>query len=231
MSLLLNEGKLVKYSVLIFLSLVISMGSASAWNAGQDKTHEHIAAQLYSDLNGKSHNIDLLEFKKGANKPDVIDSKHKERHAYWRSVNYADLNFKKAKSYYQLAITTKDPKLKVYYFKQESFYMGMASHYISDTYAAPHPTQVINHQTFYKYADEVTSLHTLKVPLPAVNLRTYSGLKKFLYFGYTQGRGIALDWNHHQLWKHPKLAKQTAALNLYLAYTATLEVFKQWFGF
>ncbi|MCE5214593.1 MAG: zinc dependent phospholipase C family protein [Methanobacterium sp.] len=211
----------------------MAMGSSFAWNAGHDKTHELIVTQLYQDMpTSISQNLDLAEMKKGANYPDVKDSQSKWKHAYPASTDYAEEYLKMAMNDYKNAMKTSNPTLKAKFFKDESFHLGMASHYISDTFAAPHTTNKMKeYQLFYSYADQITHIYPTKIPLPVLNLKTHNGLKKFLEFGKNEGYKVAQYWNNNQVWKNPTLALKVAGDNLDLAYAATLAVFKQWLGF
>ncbi len=212
------------------IAIFISMGSSFAWNSGQDKTHEHIAAQIYNDMpTSINQNLDLTYMKRGADKPDDIDRNKKYRHAYPASVTYTEKYLKLAKTEYQKAIKTGDPSLKDRYYKRESYFLGMASHYISDTFAAPHTTHVKYYDEFYKLADKVTNIKTKAVP--AFNLKTHNGLNNFLRYGKTQGYKVAQSWNKLSLRTHKSSADKLVEDNLNLAYSATLAVFKQWLGF
>lgn len=228
-----KDKNLFIYPILIGLAIFISMGSASAWNAGPDKTHELIATQLYHDMpTSISQNLDLVEMKKGANYPDVKDAGSKYKHAYPASADYAEKYLKMAMKDYQNAIKTTNPTLKTRFFKQESYHLGMASHYISDTFAAPHTTSKMkNYQEFYKLAEQITHIYKTTTTLPVLNLKTHNGLKTFLKFGKTEGYKVYQYWNKNQVWKNPSSALEVAGDNLDLAYAATLAVFKQWLGF
>jgi hypothetical protein len=83
-------------------------------------------------------NLDLSEMKKGANYPDKLDKDNKNLHAYPLSVNKTEENLKKAMTYYHMARDAKTATDRTKYYKQESFFLGCATHYISDTFAAPH---------------------------------------------------------------------------------------------
>ena len=230
---LLEREKIIKYSIFLLLVLIMAMDSSSAWNAGQGKTHELIVSQLYQDMpTSISQNLNLAEMKKGANYPDVLDSQSKWKHAYSASTDYAYKYMNMAMKDYQNAMKTSNPTLKAKYFNDESFHLGMASHYISDTFAAPHTTgKMKNYQSFYTYAEQIKQIYPTKTPLPVVNLKTHNGLKTFLQFGKTEGYKVAQYWNQHQVWKNSKTALKVAGDNLDLAYAATLAVFKQWLGF
>ncbi len=150
--------------VILLITSPLTINLSNAWNSGHDTTHEHIAAKLYSDM--PTHikkNLDISEMKKGANLPDKSDKDKKYLlHKYPLSVDKVEENLKKAMTYFNKAKNAQ-PVDKTKYYKQESLHLGMATHYISDTFAAPHTAYMENYKDYYKIADKVTKYKGNKI--------------------------------------------------------------------
>lgn len=224
-----------KLLVVIFLTRLLIFNPSAAWNSGHDKTHELIAAKLYSDMPANiQKNLDLSEMKAGADYPDKLDAGKKYRHAYPTSVDLAQKNLEKAMDDYKIARNAKTASDRKKFYKQESFHLGMASHYMADTFAAPHTIhRMENYDQYYKIADGIADIKGMKLPqnIWNLNLRSHNGLDSLLKYGKDEGNIDAKYWNEMEVWKHHQEASALARTNLKLAYAGNLAVFKQWLGF
>ncbi len=91
--------------------------------------------------------------KSGANYPDILDKDNKKLHAYPLSVDKVEENLNAAMDCYRKARNAFGTDKTKY--RQESFHLGMATHYISDTFAASHCIYTIeNYKDYYKIAEE-----------------------------------------------------------------------------
>ncbi|HWQ20763.1 MAG TPA: zinc dependent phospholipase C family protein [Methanotrichaceae archaeon] len=230
-----NISLTFKLSIVILIALPLTIGLSSAWNSGHDKTHELIAAKLYSDMpDNIKKNLDLSEMKAGADYPDKLDAGDKRRHAYPLSVDYAEKNLKKAISDYHDARNAKTPQDRKKYYREESFHLGMATHYIADTFAAPHTmSKMDHHDQYYKTADGIKDIQGARLPqeIWTLDLKSRDGLDALLKYGKREGNKDAQYWNDNRIWEDHQKASKLATGNLKLAYAGTLAVFKQWLGF
>jgi hypothetical protein len=117
---------LIKILVIFFIFGVVFTPSASAWHWN---THKNIAEGIYNSMPADvQHNLNLSEMRIGAAAPDLVfkDNKYKGHRypkTYLKAVNW----LKKGKTAYQEG-----------YYNNASYCFGVASHYISDSYVAPH---------------------------------------------------------------------------------------------
>ena len=229
-----NMNSVLRLLVVISIASTLTIGLSSGWNSGIGKTHEHIAAKLYSDMPANiKKKLDISEMKKGASYPDKLDAGKKYRHSYPASVNLVEKNLKEAMTYYHKARNAKTATERAKYYKQESYHLGMASHYISDTFTAPHTTYMKNYKVYYGIADKVTNIKGTKLPQSKYNLKlkNHKDLDILLKYGKDEGYKKAQDWNKKEIWKYQGDSKSLATSNLNLAYAGTLAIFKQWLGF
>jgi hypothetical protein len=227
-------NSVLKLLVVILIASPLTVNLSDAWNSGTNHTHEHIAAKLYSDMPANiQKNLDISEMKKGANYPDTLDVGHKELHAYPLSVNKTEENLKAAMTDFKNARNAKTTTERTKYYKQESFHLGMATHYISDTFAAPHCIyRMENYHDYYKIADGITDMKGTTLPQNVTrNLKSHEGLDTLLKYGHDEGRKDAQYWNENQIWKDQTKSKSLVTKNLKRAYAGTLAVFEQWLGF
>jgi hypothetical protein len=226
---------LLKLLVIILVISPLAIDLSNAWNSGHDKTHELIAAKLYSDMPANiQKNLDLSEMKRGADYPDKLDAGKKYRHAYPNSVDLAQKYLKEAMADYKNARNAKTASDRKNFYKLESFHLGMATHYIADTFAAPHTIhRMDNYHQYYSIADGITNIKGTKLPQSQQNLdlKSHNGLDKLLKYGRDEGNKDARYWNDNRIREHPQEASGLARGNLKLAYAGTLAVFKQWIGF
>ena len=212
----------LKILVIILIASPLTVNLSVAWNSGHDKTHEYIATTLYNDMPSNiKKNLELSEMKRGANYPDQT-GEDKKYHAYRLSVNRTFDNLNKAMADYRNGN-----------YKQESFHLGIATHYISDTFAAPHCIhRMENYHDYYKIADGITYMKGITLPQSVTqNLKTHKGLDTLLKYGYDEGKKDAQYWNDNQIWNDPKAAKSLATKNLKRAYAGTLAIIGKWLGF
>jgi hypothetical protein len=188
---------LIIFSIVCFLVIP----SSSAWNW---PTHKEIADDLYNSTpNHIKKNLDLNEMRKGSILPDIKD-KDKSYHGYPKSINEASYYLNLAKSEYNKGD-----------YKKASKYYGMASHYISDTFAAPHCGIVNNRQLYYQQAINLKPVkHSLE----------YKGLDELLQFGNLKGKN---SLNHWEKTKSTHIVQD----DLNRAYSATFLAYKTWMGF
>jgi len=102
--------------------------SASAWHWN---THKNIAEGIYYSMPVDiQHNLNLSEMKRGAAAPDLVfkDNKYKG-HRYPKTYVKAENWLEKGKIAYQEGN-----------YSYASYCFGVSSHYITDSYVAPHCT-------------------------------------------------------------------------------------------
>jgi len=112
------------YLLLLFVVLMLILPFSYGWNW---RTHEDFVVGIYYLLDDPVRNeLDLDEMKRGATAPD---KKFKDfvRHSYPASYEEATYWLEKAKDSYD----NQD-------YRNSSYYFGVASHYISDSFSSPH---------------------------------------------------------------------------------------------
>ena len=157
--------------MVFLLSIPLLISPAAAWNL---QTHQNIAAKVYYSLpSSVQHNLNLNEMKKGSIYPDV------SRTDFYTNINPSRDNtaqtwLNKAKSAYK----SKNYKLASYYF-------GIASHYISDTFSAPHCVQKEASALHTAYEKQANNMK------PSISYRS-GNIETLLHNGFLQGQK---DWN------------------------------------
>jgi hypothetical protein len=163
----------IKLLVIFIISILVTVPSTTAWNW---ETHKDISNMLYSS--SPQHikaNLDLKQMMDGSTYPDVKDKNNKKLHGYHYSVKKAQYYMEDARHYY-----------KIGYYKKSSFYFGMASHYISDTYCAPHCGIISNKDGYYWLGNKLN---------PNKSNLKFTGINKMLHSGYIQGKASSKKWN------------------------------------
>lgn len=156
------------------LFVLVSNTSAFAWYS---KTHRTIAGNLYSKTPSSIRNhLILSRMKYGAELPDRIDKgRNKNKHAYPKSVPEATKWLNKAGRYY-----------RSHDYRNASKAFGMASHYISDSYAGPHCiSHVDNHHLFYEQGNTLT---------PEKSTMQFTSIEAMLAWGSARGRKSIDEW-------------------------------------
>ena len=164
----------MKYTriVILFLAITLSFApTSSAWNWN---THSQIVDQVYYSLPASVQaNLNLNAMRDGSNDPDQIfhDFRdHSYPFSYTKAVYYLNL----AKSYYN----------QKKYIQASKDY-GIASHYISDTFSAPHCVSGEKYSQHQAYENSANKL----IP----HITTVKGnLKTLQQNGYFSGK---TDWN------------------------------------
>ncbi|MEL7671254.1 zinc dependent phospholipase C family protein [Methanobacterium sp.] len=110
--------------MVFLLSVPLLISPAAAWHI---QTHPTIADKVYYSLPASvQHKLSLSEMERGSKAPDQVFKDFKY-HQYTASVSKSKYWLDRGKAAY---------KSKNY--KYASYCFGVASHYISDTYSAPH---------------------------------------------------------------------------------------------
>ena len=159
--------------MVFLLSVPLLISPAAAWSP---QTHYDIASKVYYSLPlSVQHNLNLSELKRGAIAPDAVFKDFTD-HQYSRSVPKAQQWLNNGKAAY---------KSKNY--KYASYCYGVAIHYISDSFAAPHCIYGESAAQHKAYENQATGMK------PTIKY-TSGSLKSLLSSGYYQGN---TDW---RLW-------------------------------
>ena len=167
--------------MVFLLSVPLLISPVAAWGL---QTHQTIASQTYYSLPiAVQHHLNLNEMKKGSIVPDVT-FKDGYQQVYPKSVTPAQLWLNRGKAAY---------KAKNYNYA--SYCFGVASHYISDTYSAPHC--ILGETNEQHGAYEVQGLSMT----PIVVYRPGESVKSLLSYGYKQGQ---IDWKYWIKTRNPR---------------------------
>ncbi|MGF7118258.1 hypothetical protein J2749_001245 [Methanobacterium oryzae] len=153
---------------------MVIMPSASAWKW---TTHSQIIDKTYNAMpySIKTH-LSLSAMRDGSNDPD--EKFHDTRcHSYPYSINKTNYWLSKGNTYY-----------KMHNYYQASYCFGVASHYISDTFSAPH---CVSGETSYMHTKYETQGGYLKPYLTSAS--TTGTVNSLLYSGYSGGKS---DWSY-----------------------------------
>jgi hypothetical protein len=121
-------NKIIIISIFLFALPLLQMPAVSAWNWN---THQEIVESNYYSLPADMRqNLNLEMMKEGSNDPDFkfFDFKY---HSYPNSYSKATYWLNKAQKYYKNGN-----------YNYASYCYGVASHYISDSFAAPHAASI-----------------------------------------------------------------------------------------
>lgn len=156
----------------IFMVLVLTMvPSAEAWTW---KTHADVAEAVYYGLpSDVQKNLNLEIMRNASNEPDEVFKDYRH-HSYPKS-------YEKAKSWLD--------KGKIAYdrgdYLEASFDYGVASHYISDTFSAPHGVSKEDSSDHTRYENRAKKL-------TPVATNTSGDLNSLMQNGYNQD---GISWN------------------------------------
>jgi hypothetical protein len=167
----------MNYYKLTMLFLTVCLIFAPVSDAWTWSTHSSIVDSTYYSLPNSIHSkLSLSAMRDGSNDPDQIFHDYRD-HSYPYSYNKAIYYLNQGSSYY---------KQKKYYLASKSF--GIASHYISDTFSAPHCVSGESSSQHQAYENQASKL---KPHVTAVN----GNLKLLMYQGYTSEKS---DWTKWQ---------------------------------
>jgi Zinc dependent phospholipase C len=159
--------------MLLMLSIVIIMPVAEAWSW---KTHSEIVDSVYYGLPPEiQKKLNLAVMENASNDPDEI-FKDFRYHSYPKSYNKAKTWLNKGKAAYD----TGD-------FREASYDYGVASHYISDTFSAPHCVSGEAYTDHSKYEDQAKKLNP-------TTTYTSGDLNSLMQNGYNQGSTSWSNW-------------------------------------
>jgi len=165
--------QIVNALMLLMLSILIIMPAAEGWSW---KTHSDIVDAVYYGLPPDvQKNLNLAVMENSSNDPDEI-FKDFTYHSYPKSYNKAKTWLEKGKTAYDKGD-----------FTEASKDYGVASHYISDTFSAPHCVSGESYTDHSKYEDQAKQLK----PTATYN----SGdLNSMMQNGYNQGSKSWSEW-------------------------------------
>ncbi|WP_245837429.1 MULTISPECIES: zinc dependent phospholipase C family protein [Methanobacterium] len=159
---------------MVFLLVVpLLISPAAAWSG---QTHQTMASQIYNSLPlSVQHNLNLNEMKRGAVAPDNV-FKDQTNHLYPKSYPKAVSWLKAGRSAYRSGN-----------YKYASYCFGVASHYIEDTFSAPHCYVGETHNQHVAYEKQSNNMK------PSV--RYVSGTIRYIMSsGYLQGKKDMKTW-------------------------------------
>lgn len=164
----------MKHLTVFILSMVIVLATAPSADAWSWKTHSDIVDVVYYGLPPEvQKNLNLEIMRNGSNEPDEVfkDFRH---HSYPNS-------YDKAKSWLD--------KGKIAYdrgdYDEASFNYGVATHYISDTFSAPHCISKEEYSDHSRYENRAKKL------TPVVTYNNSTDLNTKMKNAYNQG---SEDW-------------------------------------
>lgn len=166
----------MNYYILPMIFLAVCLIFAPVSDAWTWSTHSSIVDSTYYSLPTSIHSkLSLSAMRDGSNDPDEKFHDYRD-HSYPNSYNKALHYLNQGSSYY---------KQKKYYESSKSF--GIASHYISDTFSAPHCVSgelSSQHQAYENQASK------LKPHVTAVT----GNLKVLMFNGYTSEKSDWANW-------------------------------------
>lgn len=157
---------------ILFIVLVLGMApSAEAWTW---KTHADVAEVVYYGLPIEvQKNLDLEIMRNASNEPDEVFKDYRH-HSYPKSYDKAMSWLDKGKLAYDRGDYT-----------ESSFDYGVATHYISDSFAAPHCVSKEKSSDHSRYDNQAKKLRPVATYNDSVDLNTWIGK------GFNQGTE---DW-------------------------------------
>lgn len=159
--------------MVFLLSVSLLISPAAAWS---QQTHQNSISKIYYSLpSSVQHKLNLNEMKRGSVAPDAV-FQDQTNHLYSNSYPKAVSWLKAGRSAYRYGD-----------YNYASYCFGVASHYIEDTFSAPHCYVGETHEQHIAYEQQANS----RVP----SIRYISGsIKSILYSGYTQGKTDMRSW-------------------------------------
>jgi hypothetical protein len=193
--------KYMKITQIIILFLAVTLTFAPTSTAWTWDTHSAVVDQVYHSMPiSIQSKLNLSAMRDGSNDPDQVFHDYRD-HSYPYSYNKAVYYLNLAKSYY------KEKK-----YNQASKDYGIASHYISDTFSAPHCVSgetSTQHQAYEKTGTKLTPHITV------VN----GDLKTLMQNGYISGK---TDWNYWEKTKNSYYVQKDLNLATSVTYKAIM---------
>jgi hypothetical protein len=161
---------------ILIISIVFILATAPSADAWSWKTHADVVEMVYYGLPAEvQKNLNLEIMKNGSNEPDEV-FKDFTTHSYPKSYQKAQTWLDKGK----LAYDRGD-------YDEASYDYGVASHYISDTFSAPHGVSKEDSNDHSKYED-------LAKDLKPATVNITGDLETMLKNGYTDGGNSWKEW-------------------------------------
>jgi len=164
----------MKHLTVFILSMVIVLATAPSADAWSWKTHSDIVDVVYYGLPPEvQKNLNLEIMRNGSNEPDEVfkDFRH---HSYPNSYDKANSWLDKGKIAYDRGD-----------YDEASFNYGVATHYISDTFSAPHCISKEEYSDHSRYENRAKKL------TPVVTYNNSTDLNTKMKNAYNQG---SEDW-------------------------------------
>lgn len=158
-----------------FLSFIMSPTTAWEWNAHK-KIVDEVYVNLPSDVQ-KNLKPYISVMKEGSTYPDTIPG-DKINHGYPGSYPKTNEWLDKGKDAYEKGD-----------YKEAAWCFGVASHYISDTFSAPHCGWINDKDKYWKIGNELK---------PKKHDFQYSNLNNMLQYGKERGKESLNDWNRNE---------------------------------
>lgn len=179
-----STNRILKILMVFLLAVPLLISPAAAWNL---QTHETLASKVYYSLpTSVQHNLNLAKMKEGSIAPDVV-FKDNAKHQYPATITQAQNWLNKGKAAY---------KSKNYSYA--SYCFGVASHYITDSFSAPHCVTGEPLSIHYAYEAQAAKM--------TPSIRYVGGnLNSVLYSGYLQNQ---IDWNLWLKTKNPSITQR-----------------------
>ena len=165
----------MKFMQVVMLFLAVCLIFAPVSDAWTWNTHSKVVDSTYNSLPSFFHSkLSINAMRDGSNDPDQIFHDYRD-HSYPFSYNKAIYYLNQGATYY---------KQKKYALASKSF--GIASHYISDTFSAPH---CVSGETSSQHASYENQASKLTPHITNMN----GNLKTLMYNGYNTGK---TDWSN-----------------------------------
>ena len=179
-----NTRKVIKILMVFLLSVPLLISPAAAWDL---PTHQNIASKVYYSLpSSVQHNLNLAKMKEGSIAPDAV-FKDLSKHQYPATIAQAQNWLNKGKTAYQ----NKN-------YSYASYCFGVASHYIADSFSAPHCITGESLSLHYAYEKQAVDM--------TPSIRYMSGtVNSILYNGYLQNQ---IDWPFWLVTKSPSIPQR-----------------------
>lgn len=171
---LYHKRKITILLISMFLIVLAASNTASAW---EWKAHKKIVDEVYVNLPGdvKQNLHPYLEvMKDGSTYPDTIEG-DKINHGYPGSYNKTNYWLDKGKIAYEKSD-----------YKEAAWCFGVASHYITDTFSAPHSGWINNKEKYWQIGNDLN---------PKKHDFHYSNLESMLNYGKERAANTIGNWN------------------------------------
>lgn len=169
----MSAKKILNILIIFMVFTLATLPSAEAWSW---KTHADVVEMVYNGLPVEvQKNLNLEIMKNGSNEPDEV-FKDFTTHSYPKSYQKAQAWLDKGKQAYDQGN-----------YDEASYDYGVASHYISDTFSAPHCVSKEDSNDHSKYEDQAKDLKPAQVNITG-------DLETMLKNGYTEGGTSWKEW-------------------------------------